>query len=372
MKKTLLILLLASSGWADCPLWTYPENHKLDSEVNNMCQQIQNPNGNNATFQTINGTQLNISSITVTGTVTGLPASQPMNILDNGGFEISQRGTSFSAPANGTYTLDRWETNTDEASGVTVSKDVTTVDNGLSSMKVVVSGAGASHTWTVIQPIENYASYRGKTVTASARVFCSVSGAITITISDGITNETSSFHSGGGGWETISVSGTVSPSANTFNIYLGMFTVGTKKNGTYYFDSAMLTVGTQQVAFVPTNPSLDLNRCYRFYRRIGGHGILDEQLATAMALSSTGFLTTHYFPVEMRASPTITVGNATSMDVYNAAVSGIAVATFGIASSISKQSAQGQGTVAAGLVAGNATFLYDHSGTAYIEFSADL
>ena len=31
------------------------------------------------------------------------------NILINGGFEIWQRGTSFSTPADGAYTADRWQ-----------------------------------------------------------------------------------------------------------------------------------------------------------------------------------------------------------------------------------------------------------------------
>jgi hypothetical protein len=86
MKKLFFIMILSSWAWADCPLWTYPENHKLDSEINNLCQQIQNPVGN----------QLAYSS----GTFTSLSAS-------TGTFnQINMKGNKIINVANGTASTD--------------------------------------------------------------------------------------------------------------------------------------------------------------------------------------------------------------------------------------------------------------------------
>lgn len=57
---------MTTASFADCPLWTYPENHKLDSEVNNLCQLLQNPTGNILSYSTGTFTYLKTSSETVT------------------------------------------------------------------------------------------------------------------------------------------------------------------------------------------------------------------------------------------------------------------------------------------------------------------
>lgn len=71
MKRlAFLILFLASRVSADCPLWTYPENHKLDSEINNLCSSIQNPIGNNAIYTSVIATTGTVKSFMVVGTTT--------------------------------------------------------------------------------------------------------------------------------------------------------------------------------------------------------------------------------------------------------------------------------------------------------------
>lgn len=66
MKKLIFIILLSTKAWADCPLWTYPENHKLDSEINNICQNELNPVFNIASGSSMTVTYLKVSSITAT------------------------------------------------------------------------------------------------------------------------------------------------------------------------------------------------------------------------------------------------------------------------------------------------------------------
>lgn len=302
------------------------------------------------------------------GTVSADPQ---LNFLDNGGFEIWQRGTSFTAPANLSYLADRWRLETNEAANVTVTKETSTVDSGLASMKVVVASAGASKFWVLEQLIENYAEYRGRTVTLSVRIKCNTASVASLQIYDGVTTASSSYHTGGSGWETLTATLAVGASISLLQVQVGMNNLGDKKVSTMYFDSAMGVVGTV-ATFIPMHPQVDMNRCMRYFYRLGGNSVVDEQISLAMAFSGTGFLTSHYHRVPMRIAPSVTVTNATGMRVYNSGVAGVAVATFSVASSITIWSAQGQGTVASGLVAGDASFLIDHSGTSTIDFSADL
>src|SRR5713226_3248732 len=63
MRKIIwVVFLLTTRAWADCPLFTFPENHKLDQEVNNLCQQIQNPVGNQLTYSSGTFTSLSAST----------------------------------------------------------------------------------------------------------------------------------------------------------------------------------------------------------------------------------------------------------------------------------------------------------------------
>lgn len=90
-----------------------------------------------------------------TGTVSGAGQNLRANekpLIINGNMAVSQRGTSFSNPADGIYTLDRWEVQKNHDGAITVSQealtsgnaynngfrtalkcDITTVDTSLSS-----------------------------------------------------------------------------------------------------------------------------------------------------------------------------------------------------------------------------------------------
>src|SRR6185437_8122446 len=93
------------------------------------------------------------------------------NIIDNGGFEIWQRGTTFNSVASGTYTADRWST---DVSGATlnITKEIVNVDSGLASMSFNVTAPGSLvSSLDVAQTIENgIVFYTGKTLSLSVRV----------------------------------------------------------------------------------------------------------------------------------------------------------------------------------------------------------
>lgn len=313
--------------------------------------------------------QLNVTNITLSGSISGLAASSP-NGLDNGGMEVSQRGVTFATPADAAFTADRWKVQTDEAAGVTVTKNTTTVDTGLASLRVVVASPGASKYWYVKEIVENYADYRGQTITVSARAHSSVASAVKVSLSDGLVSS-STFHTGGGGWETLSATLLVRTTATVVSAQIGMLNAGDKKAGTYYFDSLMLAPGSSAPTFAPLNAAVDMYRCQRFYQRFGGN-IAGEQLAMGQDSTTADFRVVLFFPVRMRIAPTLTVvGTLNIFKVLGA--TGLALSCTDLTTgNISVNSAALFGTVASGLTAGAVTILYTNTTAAYIEASADL
>jgi hypothetical protein len=66
------------------------------------------------------------------------------NIIVNGAMQISQRGTSFTTVANGTYTLDRFNYRKSNDGNVTVTQDSSGPDGFSNSLKVDVTTADSS------------------------------------------------------------------------------------------------------------------------------------------------------------------------------------------------------------------------------------
>jgi hypothetical protein len=188
-----------------------------------------------------------------------------LNILTNGGFEQWQRGNSFTTPADGTVTADKWTCHQGTAT-FTITKETSIIDTGAASMKVNITAAPGSSFVYLEQDLENFADYRGSTISLSIRVNASVANKIRILLSDGITSVISSYHSGGSVWQTLTATLTVAATAAQIRIAVGQLSAGTDTStGTFYFDSAMLIFGTQAVNFQPSHPADDMARCMRYY-----------------------------------------------------------------------------------------------------------
>jgi hypothetical protein len=94
--------------------------------------------------------------------VNQLTTGMGKNKIINGKMEIAQRGTSFAAVGNGTYTLDRFAWNTVGAGIVTISQqsDVPTGDEFQNSLRVAVTTADTSiastDAYAVYHAVEGY------------------------------------------------------------------------------------------------------------------------------------------------------------------------------------------------------------------------
>jgi hypothetical protein len=189
------------------------------------------------------------------------------SLLTNGSFDVWSRGTGpFST--NGAYGPDRWLVGLAGTDTLSVSRDTANADvaSQYCAACTFVLGTGAGGTTLTQQSNDSYLSFRGRTVTVSARVKTTVANGIRFRCNDGGTTgiQRGNFHSGSGVYETISLTYAVSTNATQFTVNIE-FDV----SGTYYLDNAMLVVGSQAANYVPMHPADDLARCLRYYETVG-------------------------------------------------------------------------------------------------------
>jgi hypothetical protein len=237
------------------------------------------------------------------------------NILVNGGFEIWQRNSSFSNPV-ANYLADHWRADVTTATPTwTVSKEsgASNIDSENFSAKVDVTAVGASTGVFLLQFIENYKAYLGKTVSLSARIKTSTANKINIRINDGVGETISTNHTGSGNFETLTVTHTVSSSATRLLISVG-FHVTSLVVSTFYADSAMLIENPASTDFVAENPTTLMERCQRYYEKsyalttnpgtitnLGRQAFASNGLVASTTYVGRAFITTKY------AAPTVTI-----------------------------------------------------------------
>jgi len=183
------------------------------------------------------------------------------NILSNGGFEVWQRGTSFSI-ING-FLADMWKTGSG-GGGLTTTQEATTKVSGNYGMKCVRSAN--SYGQEIYQKVENYLEFRGKTVTFSIQVNPNLGSKVRAYIDDGV-SATYSDYAPASVWTKSTVVKTLSASATKLQV--GVALVSWPDVVTYYLDEAMLVVGNYSsgVDFLPLNAGEDLMRCRRYYQK---------------------------------------------------------------------------------------------------------
>lgn len=235
-----------------------------------------------------------------------------LNLLDNPGFEVWQRGTSFSSPAAATYLADRWQQqgNTTGASW-TITQESSTVDTGNFSLKVNVTATGSSTSNYISQPFEVTNNVKGKTLTFAVRINTTLVNKVGIEINDGTQNVQSATHTGGGVWQTLSATITVSNSATQLVMHIGFVSSPNITTGIYYADSATMVYGPNSAPFYPLHPMIDLARCQRYYEISPTIGTIGCSPIPGFNNSNLFDLSTQ-FSVSKRANPTVTISNVTA------------------------------------------------------------
>ena len=241
------------------------------------------------------------------------------NILVNGGMEVWKRGTSFAAPTSLDFTLDKWMYESNGTANCTVERNASP-DVGNYAAALIINTVGTSTTAGLRQDIENIENYEGKIVTLSMRVKTPIASAVRISITDDGGTTSSSYHTGGGAYETLTVTRTLGTSLTGILIRVRFDANIT----TSYLiaDSAMLVIGSVVFPFVPEDPGIEEVRCERYYQRIGGD-ITNNIVADGFAFTTTQLYLNCQFITTMKSVPVITIVGGNSWQTFNSAYGSI-------------------------------------------------
>jgi hypothetical protein len=256
------------------------------------------------------------ASALTTGTlpVDRVPYVGRRNLIINGGFDVWQRGTSFSS--NG-YTADRWFSYLSDVTIVSAN----TLNEGNYVQVTVNSGTSIA---TIEQRLENPAQYHNKTLTLSYNVFG------TPTATNGLKYEIALNHNGG---RTIITSGDAGVGSGrkvlTFNVGdLSSYTLSSSSyleirpliyyqentwTGAIGISEVQLELGSVATPFEHRSYGEELALCQRYYLRL-------VPATTSCFIPHYGQTSNHmrgayYLPCEMRATPSgVKSGNMYATD----------------------------------------------------------
>ena len=229
--------------------------------------------------------------ISVESSKTANNVSNP-NLLINGDFRVNQRGQK-QYTGTSVYTIDRWK---NSGTYVDVNDDET----------ITVSHFGGwNHCY---QPVEDFKSLRGKTVTLSVKIknITYTSGKPVVSINDGVssTNSAQIFEAG-----TYFVTKTISLDATKLDcrLLLNNTEMATSEISDIVatIEWAKLEVGETPTTFVPRLYAEELVLCQRYFCRIMPNSNYGQMGLAYTYYSSKNAIMPYIFPIEMRTTPTM-------------------------------------------------------------------
>ena len=199
------------------------------------------------------------TTFTITGVINAEAASDigsdALNLIDDASFGRNYvRNGSFESWSGGTAAVpDGW---TLTGAGATVARNTTNVQHDAASVNVVAAlntATDLAQSITVSSTLNTF--FQGAAVTFSCKVKAGAASRVFLKIDDGVGTTSSSNHSGGGTFETLSVTRTLNGSATKVECSLE---ISSGASITATFDGAMLVLGSAAVEFSPTSVDLML------------------------------------------------------------------------------------------------------------------
>ena len=239
------------------------------------------------------------------------------NFIINGGFDIWQRGTSFSVGAfSPTYTADRWTTF--NAAACTISQETSTVPTG-SNYALKLTGGATTTSYDLRHGIEslNAIVLANQIVTVS----CLVTGTTGKTHNLSVQYSTSvNPDVATGTWTDISPSATVTVTSGTFSTLKTTVTIPSTSKSvrvelttdtltsgqTFILSNVQLEINSVATVFARTGGTIqgELAACQRYYYRANANGTPYGKTSMGGGNSSTAYWGDTDFPVAMRVAPT--------------------------------------------------------------------
>jgi hypothetical protein len=315
---------------------------------------------NNVDLYRVDGSLGSVSNIQ-TAAINGGPIAGSRNRIINGDMRIDQRnaGASVTPTTDASYTLDRWNARLSAASKFSVQQ--TTASNpsdfpkAMGVTSLAATSLAASDFYAVSQVIEGFnisdlawGTSNAKTVTLSFWARSSLTGTFGGSLRNAATNRSYPFTytiSAANTWEQKSItiagdttgtwasdnsaalylffglgvgstySGTAgSWSANNFLSSTGTTSVVGTNGATFYITGVQLEPGTVATPFERRSFGAELALCQRYF------------VSASINVSPSSWNSTpYYFPVTMRATPTVTgtgagytvAGSATNSGIYH-------------------------------------------------------
>lgn len=346
-----------------------------------------------------------LTSSTINGT-----APYQANDIINGNFKVAQAGTSFAAPADGSYDLDGWQSGNTSAAVFTIAQ-VAGSSTGKLARRVTVTTADTSIAAgdRVIHQakIEGYdaVKYLNNTFTIGFWVKSSVTGTHCLAIYNNTSSYVAEYTIDAANtleYKTVTVTGGTPLLASTTNTY-GFIIRWTNLAGSTYqttagawntgnfnatsnqvndcatignifeLEGVTLNLGTAVANIEPSYEQL-LARCQRYYRRLYP-GVAGTPFFAAYVSTTTLADGIYHLNPPMRDAPTAIEQSGTATD-YAVAFAAVATQCSAVPIFIdaTKSHIRVRFTVAAGLTAGQAGFLRADAGSAagYLAWSSRL
>lgn len=308
------------------------------------------------------------------------------NFIINGGMDIAQRGTSFSASGSDAYKLDRWFfSGYGSGQPVSFAQLTDVLPTGLAAYMRVQPTTSNSTNIFVVQALESNMSIplAGQTVSLSFwyKLPTNFSSTWTVTlkyststdvaaaswITSG-TNVVTSSITNASSWTRLTISGTVPSTAKSIGLIF-QNTNTTVANAMFDFTGVQLEVGSA-TTFRRNGNSIqgELAACQRYYYRIGSTAAYSN-LLLGMQQSTTESHCTVQPPVTMRVTPSASGTTLAWSDVasFNTAISAISISTTSVYSTFNLYS-----TYSASGAQYRPGFIRSGASAGYIELSAEL
>ena len=330
------------------------------------------------------GTTLVANSASATGVAWAGPnVAAGKNRFINGGFDIWQRGTSFSSAG---YGADRWYFSF--GGSITLSQETSVIPSGATYAAKMLATANSSF-GELYQALEaqEVNLLAGQTITVSGytRATSGYTGNAIIAIQTNTTANTQT----GGTWTEVA-SNSLTPSTSAYNRFSVTYAVpsgtlglrvklgntSTQNSGAaIYFANIQLELGSVATAFSRAGGTLqgELMACQRYYWRntpAVAYGIHANLTYNNSTTTEVGFIK---LPVVMRTTPASV--DYSSLRVQQPGVGAVGtISSVGLASETNANNVLLQVTITGGTYSSTAPYqvLNDNNTAGYLGFSAEL